>query len=309
MKLKKTIAISLVLGAIAFFVLQKGANIELDIDYQSLNTPIITSNPQLKIAYIETAFSETPQGLIYAGGSLRWKQRISHVAVYIEHPNGNILFDTGLGEQVDVQFEAVPSLIKPLLKFTKNDNASIVLKRNQLLASKIFLSHMHWDHASGIKDFPAATIMTTQQELDFALSKKAEPPGFIASQYDGKNINWETIYFNSGAYEIFKQSFDLYNDGSIVFVELPGHTYGSIGMFVNLSETERYFFTGDLTWSQQGFDIPAEKFLLSSLMVDLDREKTRQLIYKISQLIKHKPQIQTVPSHDIRQYKNFKLLE
>ena len=40
---------------------------------------------------------------------------------------------------------------------------------------------------------------------------------------------------------------DLFDDGSVVFVPLPGHTGGSNGMFVNLRSGKRFFFMGDLT--------------------------------------------------------------
>ena len=42
------------------------------------------------------------------------------------------------------------------------------------------------------------------------------------------------LRFSDTPYEIYPQSLDLYKDGSIVLVPLPGHTPGSVGVFINL---------------------------------------------------------------------------
>jgi len=56
--------------------------------------------------------------------------------------------------------------------------------------------------------------------------------------------------FSSGksarAYMGLTQSRDLYGDGSIVIVPAPGHTPGSVVVFVTLPGGARYAFVGDL---------------------------------------------------------------
>ena len=50
------------------------------------------------------------------------------------------------------------------------------------------------------------------------------------------------IVFNSGAYESFDRSQDLFGDGRIVLVPLPESNGRSVGAFVNLLSGKRYFF-------------------------------------------------------------------
>ncbi len=46
----------------------------------------------------------------------------------------------------------------------------------------------------------------------------------------------------------FDESLDLFGDGRLVLVPLPGHTPGSVGLFVTLDSGRRLFFSGDTSW-------------------------------------------------------------
>src|SRR5262249_44626100 len=105
---------------------------------------------------------------------------------------------------------------------------------------------------------------------------------------------------SGGRYEDFDRSFDLFGDGTVVLVPLPGHTPGSIGMFVNLRSGKRFFFTGDLTWALEGIQLPAERPWTSRMLVDRDPELVRRSILKVYQLTKRYPDLVIVPAHDRR---------
>ncbi len=303
-KLKLLLTLVILIGIISVVTLKKGSHISTNVQYKSLMNPKVNSIEKMRISYIETAYAETPEAFAYAGGSLFKSKKLSHMAVYVSHPKGDFLFDTGLGDNIDEQFETMQGWLKPFFKYTKINSAKSVLLKNNIDIKKIYLSHMHWDHVSGIDDFPQANIFTTETEYKFATSEKASPPAFIHSQYQNKKTKWNFIKFDSGPYEIFDHSFDLYGDGSIVFVKLIGHSPGSIGMFVNFSLSKRFFFTGDITWSIEGFKRPAEKFYISSLLVDSDRVAIKDQIAEIGLLMQNNPNIKIIPAHDFDAYKN-----
>ena len=58
--------------------------------------------------------------------------------------------------------------------------------------------------------------------------------------------------FDQAPYLGFDQSHDLYRDGSIVIVPTPGHTPGSVAIFLTLPGGARYAFVGDLVWQLEG---------------------------------------------------------
>jgi N-acyl homoserine lactone hydrolase len=133
-------------------------------------------------------------------------------------------------------------------------------------------------------------------ELQFIRDHKM--PGLI-DQMIGK-LNVQTFDFTGGPYENFDRSLDLFNDGSMVLVPLPGHTTGSTGVFVTLHSGKRFLFTGDLTWAREGFELPAERPWLARRLVDYDEAGVRRSVIKVHQLTRKHPDLIVVPAHDRR---------
>jgi glyoxylase-like metal-dependent hydrolase (beta-lactamase superfamily II) len=52
-------------------------------------------------------------------------------------------------------------------------------------------------------------------------------------------------------------SYDLFGDGSIMLMPLPGHTAGNTGMFINRSNGPRIFLLGDAAWVAANYQRPA----------------------------------------------------
>jgi hypothetical protein len=57
----------------------------------------------------------------------------------------------------------------------------------------------------------------------------------------------EHIIFNSGSYENFDRSRDLFGDGRMILVPLPEENGRTVGAFVNLLSGKRYFFAPAVT--------------------------------------------------------------
>lgn len=306
MKKKSIVIILLILGFGIVIISNSYCSI-LKIEGHSkiirINTPtkINLSKTQIQFSIIQTGTASTLEGFVYKGGSLFLKKKISHIAVWVKHPKGNFLFDTGLGENINAQSKEMSFLHRQIFKFNKEKSVKEQMIINHISIDSIktiLLSHLHWDHASGIKDFPNATIMTTKEEYQFAQSHHASSPAFLKSQYDGKLIKWSFIHFEKKKYEFFEESFDYFDDGSVIIVKLPGHTNGSIGMFITLEKGKRFFFTGDVTWSIDGFKRPSPKHPIPSKYVDLDKDKLNNIIVKIHQLIKQDTSLIVIPAHD-----------
>jgi len=84
------------------------------------------------------------------------------------------------------------------------------------------IAHSHWDHISGLEDFPGLEVRMPTAELQFIRDRKM--PGLIDQMIDKLNVH--TFDFTGGPYENFDRSLDLFNDGSVALVPLPGHTTG-----------------------------------------------------------------------------------
>ncbi|HUB05468.1 MAG TPA: hypothetical protein VMB50_00615, partial [Myxococcales bacterium] len=90
----------------------------------------------------------------------------------------------------------------------------------------------------------------------------------------------------------------LFGDGSVVLVPLPGHTPGSLGVFLNNVHGHRVLFVGDAVWSSDGISLPSQRPLLMSRLVDFDREEVSDTIWRLRHLHERDPQVLIVPAHD-----------
>lgn len=262
---------------------------------------------EVTFSIIQTGSASTQEAFLFKGGNLFKSKKISHIAVFVKHNNESFLFDTGLGDDIDKQFKEMSFIHRQMFKYSKEVSA-----RQQLIANgietdsikTIILSHLHWDHSSGIKDFPNASVYTIEEELSFAKSKEAQSPAFLKSQYEGDNINWKFLEFKKNKYHDFEESCDYFGDGSVVFVKLPGHTNGSVGMFINAQK--RYFFTGDVCWSLEGFKRPSAKHSIPGNLVDSDQVRLNETIVKIHNLIFADTNMVVIPAHDFDIQKDLK---
>lgn len=303
--MKKTVIIlSFVTVLLAFVSLTNSCNSRINVaNYKQVSRvmPAVQTSVPLRFSIIQTGYAITQTGFVYRSGSLFKKRKVSHIAVWVQHPKGNFLFDTGLGDSIDTQFSEMNALHEQLFKYKKEKSVRQQLTEKNInpdTISQIILSHLHWDHASAIKDFSKANIIALQEEYDFAQTDLAHSPAFLKSQYTSKKLHWNFLKLENKPYEFFEKSLDYFHDGSIVFVKLGGHTQGSLGMFLTMENGKRYFFTGDITWSLEGFERPSPKHPISSHYVDLDKHALDSVIVKIHRLMQADTNLVVVPAHD-----------
>ena len=162
----------------------------------------------------------------------------------------------------------------------------------------ILLTHAHWDHVSGVPDFPGVPVLVTVAEHRFI-----NEGGWLTVTARSMNASLLQDYaFDGGRYLGFDQSHDLYGDGSIVMVPAPGHTPGSVVVFVTLPSGARYAFVGDLVWQREGLLEREERPWLVSTALEDDPVALRQSLLRLSAIATRFPQITLVPSHDARGY-------
>lgn len=255
--------------------------------------------PAVTISLLPTGRVPTWEPLAYRGGHATRRWHAGVAAFLVSHPRGRLLFDAGFGREVDAQFAANPAWARAVFGFDKGEPAIAQLARHGFPVESIgtvILSHLHWDHASAIEDFPDAQVVTTAEERRWAAAQR--PPGVIASQFDAPAIRWADVSLAHEPFEGFASHRDLFGDGTVVIVPLPGHTPGSLGLFVTLGSGRRLLLTGDLTWSFEGIRRPTERPWPSRLLVDWKPSLLRQTLAHVYRLRAARPGLEVVPAHD-----------
>ena len=119
---------------------------------------------------------------------------------------------------------------------------------------------------------------------------------------------YEEYGFEGGPYLGFSASHDVYGDGSIVIVPAPGHTPGSVIIFVTLANGTRYAFVGDLVWQMEGITLREERPWIVRRDADLDAAGTRENLLRMVALRKRLPELIIVPAHEMRAFERMPAL-
>ncbi len=195
----------------------------VDVAVVITSKPDSANLPEVRISILKTGKMLSRQAFVWRGGNWNTIHESGMAALLVHHPQADFLFDTGFGRNVDKHIETLSFLMKKFSSIVKETPAVEQLEQNGFSPDRlkmIFISHSHWDHISGLEDFPGVEVWMPKTELDFIQQRRK--PGLIDQMIDKLKVH--TFEFTDGRYENFERSFDLFNDGSMVFVPLPGHT-------------------------------------------------------------------------------------
>lgn len=257
--------------------------------------------PQVGFSIIKTSKVSVAERLLLPDGSMTKKIDTNFSAFLIKHKNDYILFDTGLGANIEAQYaQDMPYWARMAFKFDK----PVLPARKQLDEAgfapipKVIISHGHWDHASGVPDFPEAEIFAAEDEMHSIKHAESGTATAWPSQVASPGTRWSPLVLKPIAHKGYAQSLDLFNDGSVVLVAMPGHTEGSIGMFLTVDSGKCYFFIGDVAWKSAAMQAGAPKFWAASLVVDRDRAQTLRSVEQVRDVARQYPDLVVVPAHD-----------
>ncbi|MFO0570570.1 MAG: MBL fold metallo-hydrolase [Polyangiaceae bacterium] len=235
----------------------------------------------------------------YRGGSFRDRREFVMTVVLVKHPKGDLLIDTGFGREVEAHFRAMPWLFRAVTSYQKQTAAADQLTAAHFDPSRlrgILLTHVHWDHVSGVQDFPGVAVLLPTEERRFV----ATGGTLSAVLRDTPDVRYKEYAFEHGPYLGFARSHDFFGDGSVVAVPAPGHTPGSVVIFVTTPDGKRRAFVGDLAWQREGITEREERPWLTRSMADHDPERVKTSLLRMSALAQAFPELVLVPAHDAR---------
>jgi len=260
--------------------------------------PSATPPKEIAVFSVITGVNHRVAAFGYRGGSLFERRDFSMAGALLKHPKGDLLIDTGFGRNIHQQFHTLPAIFRAITFYRLWRPAADQLKAagyDPKSLHAILLTHSHWDHVSGLPDFPGVPVWVTAQEHEFI--KKSGDMDFCKLFPD---ILYEEYGFEGGPYLGFPASHDVYGDGSIVVVPAPGHTPGSVIVFVTLPSGTRYAFVGDLVYQLEGITLREERPWLVRRKADTDAEGNRENLLRIIALKERLPELIIVPAHDMR---------
>lgn len=176
----------------------------------------------------------------------------------VEHPEGLVLFDTGLSYDLVRDPHTYGRFGAPFLEeFCASVEMSEADTPPNRLAEVgvapeevdcVVLSHLHMDHAGNLEAFPDAEFVVQRRELEHAWW----PYGLQRRFY----LDGDFGVLRSPAYDVLDVDgeYDVFGDDSVVCLPTPGHTPGHQSLRVELAETGTVVLGADLAHLQYGYE-------------------------------------------------------
>ncbi|KAE8446836.1 hypothetical protein EG329_011613 [Mollisiaceae sp. DMI_Dod_QoI] len=202
---------------------------------------------------------------------MSWSQYIPIHVFLISHPEGYILFDTGMSPKCN-DWWYFP-IWMPTFRMTAQmlidgeegigeqlrsrgislgvDESEVEVGEGGIKKLKaVVVSHLHHDHAGGLNDVvPAAPVYVTKEhwEAENGHRLNALIDGAVPEHWPK---DWAPNFLDPSGPAIgpFEKSYPITSDGKIVAVDTPGHDPGHVSLIVYADEAT-YFLTGDASYS------------------------------------------------------------
>ncbi|HEY7393984.1 MAG TPA: N-acyl homoserine lactonase family protein, partial [Gemmatimonadaceae bacterium] len=174
----------------------------------------------------------------------------------IKHGNDYMIWDTG--NPVGTTPTAPKTSLVDLLAQLKVTPAQVKF---------VGISHYHGDHTGQVSAFPQSTLLIGQGDWDVVSGPKT--PAATSAPF----AHW----IDGGSkVEPLAGDRDVFGDGTVMMLNMPGHTPGHHSLLVKLKEMGNVLITGDLAHFRENYEtngIPSFNTDRAASLASLDRFK------------------------------------
>ena len=202
-------------------------------------------------------------------------RQITSSCYLVRHLDHYLLWDTGFAATVKGKPDDWGPLVATLDKTIAEQLAVLGVKPAQI--TMVGISHRHGDHTGQAREFPGAKLIVGK--ADFESTAGANDP-FAAWRGAGA----KTQLMNGG-------DIDIFGDGSVVALNLPGHTPNHMGLLVKLA-SGNVLLTGDLyhaTEARRLRGVPPFNTSRAETLASIDRFERLAKSHKAKVIIQHEP--------------------
>lgn len=259
---------------------------------------------RVRVTLFDTGFCVARASLVARGTG--WDTVQCHAPAFLlQHPaHGAILFDTGYAPRLADAFAHWP---ERLYKYATPTTFGTPVVQ-QLTASgvhaaqvtRVIVSHLHADHVGGLRDFPQAHFVVSAAAL--ALQQQARGVdavrrGIVQGMFpDDFTSRAHVIHsFDHAALPHLGPTHDLFGDGSIVLVPLPGHARGQIGALVRASSGD-LLLCADGAWTSRAWRELRAPHWITGPMQD-DMTALRSTLRALRAFAGARPEVTILPTH------------
>jgi glyoxylase-like metal-dependent hydrolase (beta-lactamase superfamily II) len=259
---------------------------------------------------VEVGHCLHPECSVLAGG--RWQVcEFPSLVALLRHPQrGWVLFDTGYSARFFAATAHFPaSLYRWVTPVRFDPRRALVVQLEGLGVARadvaaIVLSHFHADHVAGVLDFDGVPVhcSTDGWSALHARSPLAALRVGLLAELAPRAIEQRLRFFEDSpvpgaqSYADGFRQHDLFGDGSVVAVALPGHAPGHYGVRFVADDGAEVLLVGDAAWSTRALreNRPPPAWATGWLG---DTRTYRDTFSRLHELTRVRPDLKIVPSH------------
>lgn len=271
-----------------------------------------SNSTSVEIDVMITAEVPTPNAYVFRAGSGNRLTRLAGLlpggdvlrspclAYAVRHPSaGTILLDTGMhpdaSENLRRDFGILMSLLFRNLRpadeaFDEQLRALSIVPET---VEQVIMTHLHFDHTSGMRLLPKAEFTCSRQEWAATRKRLAATKGYIRHHLPPESRMRFLDFDREGeAFGVFSRTIDLLGDGSVRLISTPGHTVGHLSVLLRLTQGSQVLVVGDAAYTLRNVQ---EEILP---MLTADDEASMRSLQEIKAFARSEPKAILVPSHD-----------
>ena len=189
-----------------------------------LSPPAFAQDPPLSLHAFECGRMQQDLGRFSDTFRFRGEKRELIAGCYlIRHPKGVLLWDAGLSPDIRAGGPGVPAGMS--LGQTIPDRLK-ALGLTPAQVTHVGISHHHADHSGGARDFPQAELLIGKGDWEpLKAMKPADRPAAQLAHWLG----------GAGKATQLTADKDVFGDGSVTILTMPGHTPGHSALLVRLA--------------------------------------------------------------------------
>lgn len=166
----------------------------------------------------------------------------------IEHPQARFVVEPGVCHDVEERAIAeLPAVLRTVMHPRPRPVPTVTALQQEGIGTLDFAlpTHAHWDHVSGLLDLPGLPVYLHRVEHQWISFGQVAPAGGVRAALRNRSI--AEFDLDGPPVLTFSASHDLFGDGTVVLVDLAGHTPGSIGILAQ-TWSGGVLLAGDAAW-------------------------------------------------------------